>query len=128
MDIDKISEMEIKQVVGVVGSVVMFIGVFCPVEQLEGLGNSSFIGRYDLASILMLALATLSFVLALLNQCRFLWGTGIGGLVVLIATLLMVIQQKSFDTGNLQWGWLVLSSGAIIVIVSAVLKEIDLRK
>ncbi len=128
MGLEQLNEMQTKQLVGVVGAVVMFVGVFCPIEGLGSLGSIGLIGRYDMASIAMLALAVASLVLALLNKCRFLWGTGIGALMVLGATFLVMVQRESFVAENLKWGWLVLFSGAILTAVSAVMEEIELRQ
>ena len=65
--------METKQLAGIVGSLILAIGVFSPVEALPLIGNSSLITALGIAGILVLILSTISLVLSLLDKCRFLW-------------------------------------------------------
>jgi len=120
--------METKQLTGIVGAIVLALGVFTPIKTLPFLGNVSLLGALDIAGILILVLATLSLTLSLINKCRFLWGTGISTVIILVVSLLTVLGRQQEGSESLPAGWVLLVTGAVIIISAAALEEISLRK
>jgi hypothetical protein len=116
--------LETKQLIGIAGTAVTFIGVFTPIEKLELIGNSSLIGSDILVGILILVLAVATLVLSLINRCRWLWATGVGIILAVAAGVISILAKE----GHLQWGWGVLFVGAILIITAAAIEETSIRK
>jgi len=138
--------MNTKQILGLIGSIVLFIGVFTPIESVPIMGNMNYFpnGQGN-AGTLILVLAVMSLVLVLTKTYEGLWFTGIGSLAVLAFTFInfqmkmanMKSQMESELAGNpfrgladmamqsvqLQWGWALLIVGAGLVIASAAMKD-----
>ena len=133
------------QILGLVGSALLFIGVFTPIISLPIVGSVNYLqnGRGD--GVIILILAIISVFLTLTNRYRFLLFTGAGSLAVLVFTFItfqmrisqMQSQMKQgmadnpfsgfgdamLSTVQIQWGWAVLLIGAVIVTSTALLKE-----
>jgi hypothetical protein len=125
----------------IVGSLVLFLGVFAPIVSMPFAGTINYFqnGRGD--GVVLLVLAAISFLLALIGIYRALYLTGAAALAVLLFTF--VAFQRAISTahaemarelaGNpfagvagamlgsiqLQWGWAVLVIGAGLLITSA---------
>jgi hypothetical protein len=137
--------MNTKQMLGLIGSIVLFIGVFTPIVSVPIMGNMNYFqnGKGDGTLILILAVVTL--VLVLMKKYKGLWFTGVGSLAVMAFTFInfqmkisdMKSQMESELAGNpfrgladmamqsvqLQWGWALLIVGAGLVIASAAMKD-----
>lgn len=144
ISISKHDNMDMKQALGLIGSILLFFGVFAPIVSIPIMGNMNFFqnGRGDGTLILILAIA--SFVFLFLKKYNWLWFTGIGSLVVMAITFInfqMKISELKRDmesqlAGNpfrgladmamqsvqLQWGWAVLVIGAGLVVACAAIK------
>jgi hypothetical protein len=136
--------MNFKQMVGFVGSFILFIGVFAPIVSVPVVGDTSYFqgsGRYG---YIMLALAILSGVLLIFRWYGGLWLSGLGSLGILALTFFhfetratamdsdMVSYIKSIpsllgegpvDSVQLQWGWVLLLVGAGLVLIAAVIRD-----
>jgi hypothetical protein len=62
-----------KQILGLAGSVALFIGVFTPIVSLPVVGNMNYFqnGRGD--GVIVLVLAVVSLILVLIKRYRWLW-------------------------------------------------------
>jgi hypothetical protein len=126
---------------GILGSVVLFLGVFAPIVRVPIVGALNYFqnGKGDGVIVLILALASL--VLALTNRYKWLWLTGVGVLATLAVTFLvfqhrMAQARSQMDTDlennmfrglaeiamqsvQLEWGWAVLIVGGACLLSSA---------
>ena len=137
--------MNTKQLFGLIGSIILFVGVFAPIVSVPIMGNLNYFqnGKGDGIIVLLLAVATA--VLVLTKNYKGLWLTGFGSLSVMLFTFVnfqsklskMKAEMESTLAGNpfrgladmamqsvqLQWGWALLIVGAALVIASAAVKE-----
>ncbi len=137
-----------KQMLGLVGSLVLFVGVFTPIISLPFVGSVNYFQNGKGDGVIILALAIVSLILTITKRYRGLWFTGIGSLAVMIFTFVnfrmrmseMQTQMESQLSGNpfrgiadmamqsvqIQWGWAVLIVGSGLVIAAAAIKTPDL--
>jgi len=119
--------LETKQLAGIVGATVTFIGVFTPIEEFEMIGNSSFLTSNDILGIILLVASTATLGMSLFNKCRWLWATGAGILLATIVGLFSVLARNEYSWEHMLWGWVVLFTGGILVAAAA-LEELSRRK
>ncbi|MFS8799725.1 hypothetical protein [Synechococcus sp. R60.3] len=137
--------MNTKQILGLIGSIVLFIGVFAPIVSVPIMGNMNYFQNGKGDGTLILILAIVSLVLVLTKKYKGLWFTGVGSLAVMAFTFInfqmkisdMKSQMETELAGNpfrgladmamqsvqLQWGWALLIVGAGLVIAGAALKD-----
>jgi stage V sporulation protein K len=136
--------MESRQVVGLTGALVLFIGVFTPIVSIPTVGYINYIENEKIDGVVILGLAIISFLLLLARTYRGLWFTGLASLGVLLFTFIS-LQIKIAElrnklgvelTGNrspsiaemvarsvqIQWGWPVLIIGAAFILWAAASK------
>ncbi len=130
-----------KQMVGLIGSALMFLGVFCPFVSVPIIGHLNYFqnGRGDGAIVLLFALG--SAALACTRRFTLLWFTGGGTLGVLALTYLNLgatledlrsqmqtdlrgnpfarLGEMAVQSVQMQWGVAVVVLGAVLVIASA---------
>src|SRR5262245_21272687 len=134
-----------RQLLGILGSVLLFIGVFMPIVKLPIVGEMNYFsnGRGD--GVLVLVLAVTSLALALFRWYRELWITALGAAAVMAFTFFN-LQSKigemkaTMDTDlkdnpfrgvadlfvqsvQLQWGWAVLVIGVGLLIAAAAMRD-----
>lgn len=137
--------MNTKQILGLIGSIVLFIGVFAPIVSVPIMGNMNYFQNGKGDGTLILILAIVSLVLVLTKKYKGLWFTGVGSLAVMAFTFInfqmkisdMKSQMETELAGNpfrgladmamqsvqLQWGWALLIVGAGLVVASAAMKD-----
>lgn len=137
--------MNTKQILGLIGSIILFVGVFAPILSVPIMGNMNYFQNGKGDGIIVLVLAVASLVLVLTKNYKGLWFTGLGSIGVLLFTFInfqskmsqMKSEMESQLAGNpfrgladmamqsvqLQWGWALLIVGAGLVIASAAVKE-----
>jgi len=137
--------MTTKQILGLIGSIILVIGVFTPIVSAPIVGNMNYFQNGKGHGTLILILAVVSVVLVLAKQLRGLWFTGLGSLAVMAFTFVnfqikisdMKRQMESELAGNpfrsladiavqsvqLQWGWALLIVGAGLVIAGAAMQD-----
>lgn len=137
--------MKKKQVIALLGSIILFIGVFMPIISVPMIGNMNYFQNGKGDGVIIIILAFLSIIFSFLNKNQGLWFTGIGSLIVLLFTFVnfqmklselksqMAIELEGNPFGGLadlamqsvqlQWGWAVLIVGTVMIIVSAIIKE-----
>lgn len=122
--------MQLRQVLGIVGSVVLAIGVFVPIVELPQARNITYF-RDGGGDGMMLALALVAFALAARNQFAWLLPTAFTVLAVLITTIrtarFTIVPpdwqpQARPQAIQIHWGSAVIAVGAILLLASALLK------
>lgn len=134
-----------KQSLGIIGSIILFVGVFTPIVSIPILGNMNYFQNGKGDGTVVLIFAGISLVLALAKKYKGLWFTGIGSLGIMLFTFInfqigmsqVKNQMESELAGNpfrgladiamqtvqLQWGWAILVVGAGLIIAAAALKN-----
>lgn len=134
-----------KQILGLIGSIILFIGVFTPVLSIPIMGNITYFQNGKNEGTIVLVLAVVSFILVLAGKYRWLWITGPASMAVIAFTFFNFqmkmsdikakmggsiagnpfkgLAEMAMQTVQLQWGWSLLVTGAALVIVSAAIKE-----
>ena len=136
--------MERRQLVGMVGALMLFIGVFAPIVSIPVVGSIIYfeIGRGD--GVAVLCLTVVSFLLLLAKRYRSLWFTGLASLGVLafsfITLQIKISEMKNtlsvelasdpfrgltkiaVQTVQIQWGWALLMIGAALILCAAGMK------
>ena len=131
----------IKKLIGLVGSFLLFIGIFVPIVGAPLINLSYYsLGKGRGLDSLISLLAIISLVLVLFEQYKGLYVTGFGCFVIFMYTLIVFMSrisgfQKDMDIfgGNigflvsqsicLKWGWIILLVAFVMLIVSASIKE-----
>lgn len=130
-----------RQIVGLLGSILLIIGVFSPVVSLPMLASISYVANGQGDGVFVLMAGLISLVAALARRYRILYWTGGIGLAVMIFTLSAFSYRMAEVKGDmerdlagnpfrgladaaisavqLQWGWSLLIAGAILLLVSA---------
>ncbi len=134
-----------KQLFGLIGSIVLFVGVFAPVVSVPIVGNMNYFQNGKGDGTIILIFAAISFVLALIKKYKGLRFTGLGSIGIMLFTFInfhyrmsqVKAQMEAELRGNpfrgladmtlqsvqLQWGWALLIVGAVLIIASAAMKE-----
>ena len=137
--------MNTKQMLGLIGSVVLFIGVFAPIVSVPIMGNINYFQNGQGDGMIILVLAVISLILVLMEKYKALWFTGSASLAVMLFTLVSFqtkmsqfkaemeleltdnpfrgLADMAISSVQLQWGWALLVVGAALVIISAALKN-----
>jgi len=137
--------MNTKQLLGLIGSIVLFVGVFAPIVSVPIMGNMNYFQNGKGDGTIILILSVVSLVLVLAKKYKGLWLTGLGSMAVMAFTFINFqmkmseakAQMETKLAGNpfrgladiamqsvqLQWGWALLIVGAALVIASAAIKE-----
>ena len=135
----------LKQILGFSGSILMFLGVFAPVISVPVMGNLNYFQNGKGSGVFLLIFALASFVLMLLKRYKLLWFTGLGSLLILIYTFILLqvkisevkSELESQLAGNpfrsfadvavqsvqLQWGWPLLLIATFMLFSSAAISE-----
>jgi hypothetical protein len=140
-----------QQIAGIVGAALLVIGLFLPIVNVPLMGDRNFfeVGNfngaldYSLNGIAygVIALAVASMLLAFLNYCSGLRITGLIAIGVFALTLkqfndlsknlhdnevsnfIMNVTGTTVDENNLRFGWIVLFTGAVTLIVASFLRS-----
>jgi hypothetical protein len=134
-----------KQLLGIIGSAVLFLGVFTPIISVPFIGNMNYFQNGKGDGTIILVLAIVSLVLTLMKKYKGLWYTGAGSAAILLFTFInFQVRMSSMKSdmsrelaGNpfaglaetmtgavqLQWGWALLVIGVVLLICSAAMKQ-----
>lgn len=137
--------MDKKQVTGLIGSIVLFIGVFAPIVSVPIVGNMNYFQNGKGDGTIVIVLAVISLILTLSKKYKGLWFTGLGSLGVMAFTFINFQMRMSeakshmerelagnpfreladlaIQSVQLQWGWALLIVGASLVIAAAAIKD-----
>jgi hypothetical protein len=134
-----------KQLLGLIGSAVLFVGVFTPIVSIPLMGNMNYFQNGKGDGVIVLVLSVISLIFILLKKFKGLWFTGLGSMAIMTFTFIN-FQMSLYNTKNqmeteltgnpfrgiadmamqsvqIQWGWALLIIGAVLVIASAAIKE-----
>jgi stage V sporulation protein K len=142
--------MESRQVIGLTGALVLFIGVFTPIVSIPTVGYINYFQNEKIDGVVILSLALISFLLLLAKQYRGLWFTGLVSFAVLLFTFINLqiriseIKDKlgvelagSRPPGladlvlrsvQIEWGWSVLTIGAAFIVWAAANKFVSVAR
>lgn len=134
-----------KTTLGLIGSMILFVGVFTPIVSMPLVGSMNYFQNGKGGGVLIMIIAIFSLILVLKRRFGGLWFTGITSLLLLaftFARLQMKISgaQKevaaelagnpfrgladvAMQSVQVQWGWAILVVGAGLLIASAVIKD-----
>ncbi|MGB9407507.1 MAG: hypothetical protein WCA89_08220 [Terracidiphilus sp.] len=127
------------QLLGIIGSIVLFIGVFLPVVSGSTGGSLNYFQNGKSDGTILLILAVISFFLVLIKGYPWLLLTGLGSFGDILFRFVNVRRGMSqaktevavnplrgpIEAVHLRWGWAVLVVGAGLVIAAAVLELKD---
>lgn len=127
------------------GSLILAIGVFTPIVSIPMAGNMNYFDNGNGDGVIVLVLALVSLGVVLFKKYKFLWITGLASLGMMLFTFLnfqgkMEAVRNEMQTQladnpfaglgdlvlqsiQLQWGWIILVIGAVLLIASAAIKE-----
>ena len=111
------------RLLGICGSLILFVGVFCPFFSIGRLTMDYFQdGAGD--GVIVLILAVVSFICVLSGALKALWFTGIGSMGVLLFTVIhyqMKVSESRMLSAviSIDWGCPLLFVGAALVIAAA---------
>jgi len=80
--------MNTKQLLGLIGSIILFVGVFAPIVSVPIMGNMNYFQNGKGDGTIVLLLAVVSLVLVLAKKYKGLWITGLGSLAVMAFTFI----------------------------------------
>lgn len=134
-----------KQLFGIIGSILLFFGVFTPIISAPIVGSINYFQNGKGDGVIVLVLALISIGLVLLKKYGGLYLTGAGSLAILVITFLnfqirisqMQTEMETTLAGNpfrgvadvamhsiqIQWGWAVLIIGAVFLIAAAAISD-----
>lgn len=137
--------MSARQVIGLIGSIILIIGVFAPVVSVPIVGGINYFRNGEGDGTFILILGLISMVLVLAKKYNWLWFTSICSIAILSFSYFFFnyrMEQASaelkVDLGNnpfagiadaalqtvqIEWGMPLLLVGAFFLIGSAVMKD-----
>jgi hypothetical protein len=127
-----------KQIVGLVGSILLAVGVFLPILSVMMISINLF--DANVVGKIVLGLGVISLALTLMKKYAGLWATGVISLGLVVFKLVQFQSEMSsagpsdssardFEAAlrgmvSTQWlGWIVLIVGSLAVIAAAAMKE-----
>jgi hypothetical protein len=137
--------MDSRQMFAIIGCFALFLGVFAPLISVPIMGSVNYFQNGKGDGTIVLGLAIVSLVAALARKYKWLWFTGLGSLAMLAfiffnfqyrMSLMKADMDKELE-GNpfrgladlavqsiqMQWGWAVLLTGAVMLVIAAGMKE-----
>lgn len=137
--------LEVKQMIGLAGAVILFVGTFAPIINVPVAGSMNYFQNGKGDGTLIIGLAVISAVLALTRRYTGLWLTGAASLGLLSFTYLNLQAHLSgaqesikveladnpfkglgdmmLQSVQIQWGWALLIVGALLLVGAAALKS-----
>ena len=130
-----------KQLLGLLGSSLLFIGVFTPIISYPMIGSLNTFQHTQWEGPIILILAVISLFLSLTGRYNRLWVTGFLSLGIVALTFITVqmrlvalqekmamrlagnplrgLADKAVQSVQIRWGWALLIAGALLLIASA---------
>ena len=137
--------MDKRQIFGIIGCFVLTFGVFAPLIRLPIVGSMNYFRNGEGYGTVVLMIAGISLVAILVRKYGWLWFTGLWSLGM-IAFAFLNIQRKmaaikngrttglgddpfriltdiAVESIQMEWGWAVLVSGGLMLLITAGMKE-----
>lgn len=131
------------RILGIIGAVLVIAGVFCPLVSVSLLGETNTTSYFStlrdgagIDGMIVGGLGVISLIIALINKNRILIATGILilGVVALdffnFKSKMSELASQSGEMAttitnafSLQWGWVVLILGGLLLIVAGIMKK-----
>jgi hypothetical protein len=149
LEYDSASVMPASLLIAFMGAVTLALGVFMPILSLPLVGSLNYFSNGKGDGTIILAFAVVSVLLALRQRFEWLLTTGAGSLAVLLFTFVMVrlrisemesrmnteladnpfrgLAQIATASVQVQWGWIVLVLGSLLLIAASVGREKTMR-
>ncbi|MGD9489942.1 MAG: hypothetical protein AB7W47_18125 [Calditrichaceae bacterium] len=137
--------MERKQLLGVIGSVLLGISVFMPIIRIPLVGNLNYIQDGKGEGIAILILAVVSLIFVILRKYKFLWLSGAGGICILLFSYLNIkskisqfeseldselaknilrgITDIAIESIQIEWGLFVMIAAIVLLFLASSLKK-----
>ena len=129
-----------KQLLGLIGSSLLFLGVFTPIISYPVIGSMNAFQHTQWNGPIILILAVISLFLSLTGRYNRLWVIGFLSLGVVALTFLSIqfkllalqekmamrlagnplrgLADKAVPSVQIRWGWALLVAGALLLIAS----------
>jgi hypothetical protein len=130
-----------KIILGLLGSGLLFIGVFLPLVRLPFIGNINYFQNGQGDGVIVLILAAISFILVFMERHDWHYVTGGLALAMILYTFVNIqfglarsradlhtelagnpfrgLAEVAMQSIQMQWGWAVLLLGGLLLIASA---------
>ena len=137
--------MDNKQILGIVGAVLLIAGVFLPLVKIPILGGVSFYDNNQAEAIIVIALAVISMVFIVAKRYSLLGFSNIAMIAVMSSAGIQIarrtmsakstaqkiigekltdkITNKAMEHVHVQWGVAILILGLILIILCAILRR-----
>ena len=134
-----------QKLIGLIGSIMLIIGVFMPIVSFPIIGSMNYFQNGEGDGVFILILAILSLFFIFVKKYVLLWTTGLTSLGLIVYSIIdfqrtmskfrLEMERELADNPfkglgelamqsiQLQWGWVLLIIGAILLIVAAAIKE-----
>jgi hypothetical protein len=138
-------KMEKNKLLALSGSAMLVLGAFMPVVSLPIVGSLNYLNNGEGDGVFIVVLGILAAALALGGQLRFVWIPGAISAVLILITLTRLLQvvneakasmeaelagnpfaglaEGLLNTVQLQWGWVFLLVGSVLVISASFVKS-----
>ncbi|MGB9596729.1 MAG: hypothetical protein ACPL7B_10655 [Candidatus Poribacteria bacterium] len=139
--------MGFKQIIGIIGSILLILGVFIPLVKIPIVGGISFYDNSKLEAIIVIIIAVISIFLVVAKRYILLWFSGFALLAVVLVRGIQVIRKLysarstaekilgerltakltkkltniAIEHVDISWGLIFLIVGAILIILCALL-------
>jgi len=134
-----------KQILGLIGSITLIIGVFTPIVSAPFVGNLTYFMNGQGDGTIVLGLGIISLIVVLLKKYKVLWITGFASLGMMLYTFINFqgrmasirsemqaeladnpfagLGEMALQSVQIQWGWILLVLGAVLLLAAAGIKE-----
>ncbi len=85
--------MGFKQIIGIIGSILLILGVFIPLVKIPIVGGISFYDNSKLEAVIVILIAVISIFLVVLKRYILLWFSGVALLAVVTVRGVQVIRK-----------------------------------
>lgn len=129
------------RLMGLAGAGLLFLGVFLPILRVPIVGSLNYFRNGQGDGVVVLVLAVITVVAVIQDNYKWLWGTGLGAFAMLTFTFVNFQVKMSsarsdmereladnpfaglgtamIESVQLEWGWVVLVTGAALVTAAA---------
>lgn len=94
--------MDNKQILGIIGAVLLVAGIFMPLVKIPIVGGISFYENNQAEGIIIIALAVISIVLILAKRYFLLWFSSIAVVVTMFASGIQIVMRLLSAKSNAQ--------------------------
>lgn len=131
------------QWLGISGCILLMVGIFAPLIRIPIVGSVNYFQNGKGDGVFILILAIISLALLIIGRFKWLWITGFASLGLISFTLIFLVRLISelestlqedlsdnlfsglasllMESVQIEWGWLLLVGGAILVLAAAAL-------